>query len=184
MTPSQVKILTWILFLEASLIGVAIFKYGWIETWSTLLVPALDPPFADLRTVQGALLSLERGLDPLVSNPGDPWDRPMNYPRPWLLIAQWLSLHVEIYYLISVLFYVVGYLCICVYLLNRFPSIWLLLAVLSGASLLSIERGNNDLVIFILLFFAATSKVFISVVLITIATMLKNLSFIRFNFFH
>jgi hypothetical protein len=173
MTPSQGKILTWIFFLGASSIGVAIFKYGWVETWSTLFVPALDPPFADLRTVQGALLSLERGLDPLVSNPGDPWGRPMNYPRLWLFIAQWLSLKIEIYYLISVLFYVVGYLCICAYLLNRFRSIWLLLAVLSGASLLSIERGNNDLVIFILLFFAATSKVFISVVLITIATILK-----------
>jgi hypothetical protein len=59
-----------------------------MKTWTLLQVPAMYPPFADLRTVQGALTSIARGFDPQITNPGDPWSRPMNYPMVWIKIAK------------------------------------------------------------------------------------------------
>ena len=56
---------------------------GYEQTWRLWNILVMSPPFADLRVITHGADSIARGLDPLVSNPGDPWGRPLNYPRIW-----------------------------------------------------------------------------------------------------
>ena len=55
-----------------ALLGALIGAWGWTGAFRRLGVPTLSPPLADMRTLQGALLSEARGLDPQVDNPNDP----------------------------------------------------------------------------------------------------------------
>ena len=118
----------------------------------------MSPPFADMRTVQGAILSERLGYNPQYENPGDPWGRPMNYPMVWLFVAKTLSLEVELHFLLFVAAYVALFVVVLIWLLARYPSAWLLAACCSSATLLAVERGNNDIVIFVLLTIAFASR--------------------------
>ena len=138
----------------AALAGV-IAALGWTPVWQALGLPSMSPAFADLRTVQGALATLAEGGDPRIANPGDPWGRAFNYPPVWLAIARALRLGSETAYLGFVGIYLSLYIAASTWLLHRFPSWVLLLACLSGAVLLGIERGNTDLLIFALVLGAA-----------------------------
>ena len=151
-------------------IFIAVLTVGWTEVWRALLVPIMSPPFADLRTVQGSLMALESGLNPQINNPGDPWNRPMNYPSVWIWLATTFAIQNESNYLVFVVFIVIGYLVSCCLLLRSYPSMPLLFMCFSGAALLAVERGNNDLLVFTLLFVATSSPKLIGVVAITIAT--------------
>ena len=47
-----------LLFIFVSIISlflISIFFFGWSETWSFLKIPPMDPIFADMRIIQGAL---------------------------------------------------------------------------------------------------------------------------------
>ena len=78
-----------------------VFAFGWLNTWGSLLVPALSPPFADLRTVQSAIESIAMGYDPQIINPADPWNRSMNYPSIWIGIANFFNFRIESNYLLE-----------------------------------------------------------------------------------
>ena len=151
----------------------AILYAGWTSTWQTLRIPTMSPPFADMRTVQGSLSSLDSGLNPQISNPGDPWNRRMNYPSSWSWIAKALGLQHESNFLIFVSATIAAFLLCCYFLLRQYPSITLLLMSFSNATLLAVERGNNDLVVFTLLFLAASSPVAVSMIAMFAATSLK-----------
>lgn len=164
---SGIFVLIWVV------IFLAISILGWTDTWSALLIPTMSPPFADMRTVQGSLITIEAGLNPQIDNPGDPWNRPMNYPSAWIWLAKYFHIQNESNYLIFVALMVVGFLVSCYAMLRKYPSLSLLLACFSGSTLLAVERGNNDLIIFTLLLIAASSPRMLSVVTIMIATLLK-----------
>lgn len=161
-------------FAGIALVLVGLYTFGWMKTWTFLKVPALYPPFADLRSVQGALRSIAKGFDPRVINPGDPWSRPMNYPIVWVKIARVFGLVSETRYLLFVTSYVIAYLaCVCD-LLRRVPSFWMLAAIFSGSSLLAMERGNNDLLIFVLLYLSSiVPALWISAAMIMLGAALK-----------
>jgi hypothetical protein len=147
--------------------------FGWTHTWAALLVPTMHPPFADLRTVQGSIFSLYQGFDPQSINPGDPWNRGMNYPSIWISIANFFSLNKEPNYLIFVSTYVLIYLWSCFNILRKNPSLWMLIAIFSGSSLLAVERGNNDLMVFSLLYFSSLTPALLSGAIIIFASTLK-----------
>ncbi len=127
-----------------------------------------------MRTVQGAILSDKQGLDPQISNPGDPWARAMDYPKIWLWIAKLFQLNNETNYIVFVGIYVLAYLVSCFLLLRNFPSVYLLLAIFSWPSLLAVERGNNDLLAFVLLLAGiALSQGYFRAISILLATVLK-----------
>lgn len=130
--------------------GLAIWSLGWNTFWVGLSVPSMSPPFADMRTIQGALNTMTQGLDPTVSNPGDPWGRLMNYPKIWIAIASMLQLGQESHFIAYNLAVVAGFYSLCGYLLWRYPSRALFLMIFMPASLLAVERGNNDLLVFTL----------------------------------
>ncbi len=133
----------------------------------------MSPVFADMRVVQGSLEAIAQGLNPQVTNLGDPWGRPMNYPSVWIVIAQVLGLQYETNYLVFSLFSIAGFIYCCYNIVMKSESVWTLLVVFSGATLLVIERGNNDLIIFMLLFLSAESASLLRVVPIVIAIILK-----------
>lgn len=130
----------------------SLFYFGWTETWSHLGIPTMKPIFGDLRTVQGAYRSISLGFDPQIVNPGDPWNRPLNYSKLWLHIGEIFNIKVERNYILFVSSYVFIYLLSFFCLLKNFPSFFIFFCFFSGSSILAIERGNIDLIIFSLLF--------------------------------
>lgn len=64
------------------------------------------PYFADLRTIQGAVIGTPNGADPQIYNPNDPWGRVMNYPKIWIQIGDLFQISREdgFLYLVSLLF--------------------------------------------------------------------------------
>jgi hypothetical protein len=57
--------------VTVTLAGCVVY-FGWGRTWSSVYVPSMYPPFADMRVIQGAVRSLEHGYDPRIANVGDP----------------------------------------------------------------------------------------------------------------
>ena len=133
----------------------AVDLYGWTQTWGALHLPTMYPPFADMRTVQGALPSIWHGFDPQLQNPGDPWGRPMNYPLVWIELAKIIHLEEEPYYLALIFVMLAGYVASCIWVAWKSQSFWTLLVFCSFSSLLLMERGNNDLAIIALLTLSA-----------------------------
>ena len=169
------NILSFVFLFIYFLILFLILKFGWTQTWSVILgsTITLKPYFADMRTVQGALSSIQQGFNPQLVNPGDPWGRPMNYPYVWVVISDFFSLSSEKNYLTFIISSLLTYLSICLYILRKYPSTWLLLAIFSGSSLLAIERGNNDLMVFVLLYFSSGANLLLTGLLIIFASVLK-----------
>jgi hypothetical protein len=97
----------------------------------------------------------------------------MNYPSVWSWIAKNFGLQAESNYLIFVSTTILLFLLCCYLLLRKYPSITLLLMCFSGATILAVERGNNDIMVFVLLFLAASSNILISAIVMFAATSLK-----------
>lgn len=150
-----------VLWLVVAGVFTAALATDWTRVWHALGIPAMSPAFADLRTITGGLRSTAPGADPLRDDPGDPWARTMNYPRLWLHLFRMFGID-------DANVPVVGLLFAAAYLASISLLIWRardgLLAVaigacaLSGASLLAMERGNNDLVILALVLVAVVSR--------------------------
>lgn len=118
-------------------------------------VPVMEPCFADLRTITGGAESKKQGLDPMVKNPGDPWNRVMNYPRIWQSLY-FFGVDERNTVPVGILFVSLFLFGVCLVLPNA-PNVTILaviLTLLSPAVLLGIERGNTDLLMFFLVAFA------------------------------
>jgi len=76
--------------VTVTLAGCVVY-FGWVRTWSSVYVPTMYPPFADMRVIQGAVRSVEHGYDPRIANVGDPWRRRFNYPMLWIAIGKALN---------------------------------------------------------------------------------------------
>ena len=135
----------------AFLLLLLFFLLGYEQTWRLWKIPAMSPPFADLRVITHGADSIARGLDPLVSNPGDPWGRPLNYPRIWqsLYSVGINKSHTIVLGLGIILSFLAG---VVMLMPNASNTAYYLVtvALLSPAVLLGIERANVDLFIFFL----------------------------------
>jgi hypothetical protein len=118
------------------------------ELWKFTQIPEpLLPKFPDLRHIQG-ILEVPTS-NPLVSNPGDPWGRPMPYPTIWIYIGKVLGLKSDHNVLILGTCLAVA-LMICFSIFMKLTkSFLLLLCFASSSTLLLIQRGNVDSGIFI-----------------------------------
>src|SRR5262249_18094897 len=109
------------------------------------------PPFFDLEFLRTTTTCWWRGVDVYVSNPCDPLNRPMDYSPLWLrmdFLAFDRTWTVPLGLGLAVLFYLsLGFLI---------PSrrwrdqalIWL--ASVSSVSVYGVERGNNDIIMYLL----------------------------------
>lgn len=164
-------IIAYTIFLLGLCISVSI--NGWLATWRFLGVPSVLPEFADMRTVQGAVASTQLGLDPQVENPGDPWGRKMNYPKLWVHLATQLNLYQEPLFLLWNYFVIAMFVSLMLYILVMSPTFGTLVTLVSGSTLLAVERGSNDLLILVLLAFSALSRGLTSPIVYMFAVILK-----------
>ena len=148
---------------------LAIAVLGWWTAWRAFGVPTLEPVFADLRTIQAGL----GAAHPQVSNPGDPWGRPMNYPSIWLDIARVLHWEREGNYRAFAAGIDLAFVACCFDLIRRYRSWWIAALALSGACALGLERANNDMAIFVLLYVSAVTARPLFTVLVPLAALLK-----------
>jgi hypothetical protein len=128
------------------------FTYGYEKTWRLWNIPVMMPYLADARVITAGAESHALGYDPLISNPRDPWGRPMNYTRVWqFLFYLGLDQSDTIYFgvIFAALFFS------AVFLITKHidqSTAWLMTcAIFSPAVLLGLERGNTDLLVFFLL---------------------------------
>lgn len=131
------------------IICALMFFCGYENTWRLWHIPVMSPCFADFRSIPGGLASQYLGYDPLINNPGDPWGRPMNYPRVWLIILAGINQHYVVFF--GILFAVLFILSIFIYMpstISRITALVLLVSIFSPAVLLGMERGNTDLLMF------------------------------------
>ena len=154
-------------------IAAAVLLFGWKPTWGTLTVPTDLPTFSDMRSVQGAIDAVHRGLNPQVANPADPWHRTMDYPMVWERIAEALHFEVEADYLAFEIGLVAAFLAAVACMVWWAPSGWLVAASFSSSILLLVERGNNDLAVFALVCLALAVPLAGGLVLLFVAALLK-----------
>lgn len=115
--------------------------------------PIMVPSFADLRVITSAYDSANLDYDPMVYNICDPWERPFNYPRIWMVFSIFgiTQKHTKV---IGITLAFVFYMCLAwlvIPKINWRTSIIYIIAVWSPAVVLGVERGNTDLIIFIIL---------------------------------
>ncbi len=118
--------------------------------WSVWNIPTMTPHFADLRVFTGVITSIEAGYDPLFNNPGDPWNRELNHPRIVQTIIVALGLREAHTTIIGVIM-ISLFLLSLIYSMNyygKLTAIILIIVTFSPATMLGIERANNDLLIF------------------------------------
>lgn len=139
------SILMWLVII------ILFITYGYEETWQLWKVPTEMPPFLDFRHIPGSAESFLRGFEPTIENPYDPRGRPFNYPMFWRLFfysgitqdhAIWISIGMIVLFFISVFIFPRN--------LTIRGAFWILLVVFSPACMLLYERGNVDLIVFVL----------------------------------
>jgi len=162
-----------------SMIYISSLVMPYDQFWAYLGVPSMSPSFADLRNITSALECYRQGFDPLINNPCDPWNRPMNYPRIWLGLSS-LGLDQSHTFILGIFLAVLFYACIFFIVitkrLNVGDGLIYGLALCSPAVMLAVERGNNDMVIFIFLcisVFLIQKQRILPYFLILIASILK-----------
>jgi len=132
---------------------VAHFFVNYQRVWQHLGVAALSPTFGDLHNITSAVDCRRAGYDPLVSDPCDPWRRPMNYPRIWLFLFSALHIRQQDTVIAGVCLAVLFYLAVFLFIgrINAYEGGLYTILLCSSAAMLAVERGNNDLIIFLLL---------------------------------
>jgi hypothetical protein len=134
-------------------------RFGWHAVWTAVGVPADALPFADLRSITGAVVTLQKHGDPLLANPADPWNRPMNYPRIWLYLFSVLRIDDQKVHGAGIALGVLYLGCVSALILRcerTLDAAIVLVAGLSLAPLWAMELGNTDLLIFFLVFLGSS----------------------------
>lgn len=124
--------------------------------WWWLGVGHITPYFSDLVAILAAGEAHVRGWDVYQHNPLDPYNRPHVYGPWWLMLGDiglgradtwWLGLTLAGLFLMAALLVLKPR--------NNYTVVLAVLMMVSPGVLLAVERGNNDLVIFLLLTLAA-----------------------------
>jgi hypothetical protein len=119
--------------------------------WTHVGVSSVHVSFADLRSVTSAWDCERRGIQAFPKNPCDPFGRPANYPRVWVSLwhlglgegdTVWLGVAIGVLFYIAALA-VAGPLTIG-------GGVVYAAALLAPATLLGVQRGNVDLLMFVL----------------------------------
>ena len=139
------SIFIWLLLL------IAFKYYGYEKTWQLWKVETEQPAFLDFRLIPGSAESFRHGFEPTIKNPYDPAKRIFNYPAFWRLFfytgiteddTVWISITMIVLFFVGVL------------LLPDSPkisdAIAILFVIFCPASMLLYERGNVDLIVFVI----------------------------------
>lgn len=129
---------------------------GWlvwgVDLWPRLGVPSGPSLFFDARNLTAAWECERLGHDTLYQNPCDPWGRPLNYLRPWLLLGV-LGLDQSDTFAVGAAMAGAMFLSFAL-VAGAIPAgtgVVLALAACSPAVMLAVERANMDVALFSLL---------------------------------
>ena len=119
--------------------------------WAHVGVEPGDKSFADLRSVTSAWDCQRKGIQAFPNNPCDPFHRPANYPRIWIQLGR-VGLGendtVPLGIAIAVLFFVSALAVTGP--LKPWEGAVYGAALIAPATMLGVERGNVDLIVFAL----------------------------------
>jgi hypothetical protein len=175
------------------LVYLFIIQFGWLQTWEFLGIPAMLPPHYDLRFYQYGAAAIEYGHNPLKYGPS-PWINILiqansQIPEYFLAqfkIANYFKIYNENYFLIFANITIIAYLSCCYKIIALHKnSYWVLILFFSSGPLLCIERTNNDLIIFLFLYWSAIFPNIYGAILNLLATTIEfwpalaGISFIR-----
>src|SRR5439155_7123012 len=127
---------------------MALIAVGGHDHWDRFYVPDLSPAFLDLRSVTSAWECTRKGIEVLASNPCDPWGRPANYPRLWLVpssLGLGQSSTVPLGLVTAILFF--GSFLLIVLRRTGTDGLLLGLALVSQVVMFVVERGTADLLL-------------------------------------
>ena len=156
-----------------SLLG-SLALHGWTSVWKYLGVPTLQPIFLDLNIIATSTESYLLGFDPYVYNPADIKGRLFMYPKIWLDIGELFQLTTQTMYYAFAIGMISMFSLIVYFLIIKENSFIILLLFFSFSSLLAIERGQNDLLIFSLIFIGISiKKPFLKYLILFLSTVLK-----------
>ena len=173
-------------FLIFFILLTVIFLYKIFNTsdeyliWGLLNIPHLSPSFIDMRLLQSSLISLLNGYDPFLQNPFDSKGRLYAATEYLLLFSKAISLQNENVFNFLLVLLVIFYIFSIFYLSFKYKSFYFLFFLFSYASLLCIERGQPDLIIYSLLFSSMFLNKKFSGVLVMFASIFKLFPIITF----
>jgi hypothetical protein len=152
-----------------------------VDLWPRLGVPSGPSLFFDARNVTAAWECQRLGYDALYESPCDPWHRPLNYLRPWLLLGV-LGLDQSHTFAFAAVLIAAMFVSFSV-LVGRVPAgtgIVMALAACSPAVMFAVERANMDIAMFSLVAGSSlgwqafpSSGRFVSPILILLAAVAK-----------
>lgn len=122
-------------------------------------IPFSTEGFWDARQMAMAAESHAQGYDPLVENPANPRGTKLNYPRIWhLLFALGINQsHTNLMGSITAIIFFIG---IAIFWFSKnydnLTSFIITIVMLSPATMLGVERGNIELILFFILALALT----------------------------
>ena len=129
-------------------------KDSWYSFWRLLNVPTMWPAFADIDHIYRSLLCKLNGLDPTEYNPCDINGVTYQYPIIWLPIFEFLKLNIfsnfKVFVFCTLTFYIFCNFILIDLAKKKFNKLILIFLFFSASSLLLIERGNVDHIIFVL----------------------------------
>jgi hypothetical protein len=181
----KLNIVYYLFFFLLFLIIASIITKGWLATWYALHIPSLLPPHFDLRFYQYPALAINEGRNPLLSlhelwifnnafNADGSFKGIPEYFLPAFKFAYFLNFHKEPYFLGFALFIIINYIfCSYKILTIKKNSFWILILFFSSSSLLAIERTNNDIIIFCLLYWTAVFPNIVGVILNLLAVYIE-----------
>ena len=161
----------------------------WRSLWDLLIIkiPTMWPPFIDLEHVRSSLICKLKGIDPFITNPCEFSETRYQYPIGWLIIFEKLNLQIyenfQFFLFFTISFTIFSYLAIFDLSRNNFNKIILIFLFFSTSSMLLLERGNVDHIIFSLTFLAGITPIYyLSLSLVSLTSLLKIYPF--FSFFY
>ena len=166
------------LVLSLFFVKLSASQESWYHFWHLLNIPTMWPAFADIDFIHRSLLCKLKGFDPTVYNPCDINSTKYQYPIIWIHIFENLKLNIFTNFKIFVFFtlslFFISYFVVLETAKKKFNKIILVLLFLSSSSLLLIERGNIDHIIFILTVATLVSRnYFYEISIIVINSFLK-----------
>ena len=177
-----------LIFCPALVIIFLIIFFGWDSTFSVILIDLKgNQIFGDFQNISSSTLSFLNDFDPRINNPYDLNNTKLIYPLTWVYIGLIFGLHNKINMICFILFFIILTFIIFYRLLkgNRSfkKTILSILIFYSHSNLLLIERGNIDIIIFVLTYFSiAIPNFFILTTFITIFLKIYTIPLLAISF--
>lgn len=156
-----------IMFIIIFLISFCVYIYDNNFFWTINSVPNNSPKnFQDFRYLQYIAdfypyinaNSNELYAVRIFGGPSGFQDAVLNYPRIWIFVSKHINIKNEDILYLSYFVIVFLYIKIFYNLIKKFDNFFFLYLFYSGSSLFLLQRGNVDIIIFLILYYSFTQK--------------------------